>query len=109
MAWTKLDLIGAAFEEIGLAGYEFDLTADEQSSALRRMDALAALWDSLGIRVGYALPSTPGGSDINDQSGVTDNAYQAFYTNLALRLAPPFGKVVFAETKMAPSRVMTPC
>lgn len=101
MPWTKLDLIGSAFEEIGLAGYEFDLTSEEQASALRRMDALAATWNSLGIRVGYALPSTPGGSDINAQSGITDDAYEAFYTALAIRLAPTFGKSVSNETRIS--------
>lgn len=101
MGWTKLDLVGAAFEEIGLAGYEFDLTADEQASALRKADALAAYWNTLGIRIGYVLPSTPGGSDINAQSGITDNAYQAFATALGIRLAPSFGKSVSVETKIA--------
>lgn len=101
MGWTKLELVGAAFEEIGLAGYEFDLTADEQASALRKADALAAYWNGMGVRIGYALPSTPGSSDINDQSGITDNAYQAFATALAIRLAPSFGKTVTPETKVA--------
>lgn len=101
MGWTKFELIGSAFEEIGLAAYEFDLTSEEQASALRRADALAASWNALGIRIGYALPSTPGGSDINDQSGITDDAYEAFYTNLAVRLAPTFGKTVSQDTRIA--------
>ncbi len=104
MAWTKLDLIGSAFEEIGLAGYEYDLTPDEQASALRRLDALMATWNGMGIRIGYALPSAPGTSDINDQSGITDNAYEAVYTALAIRLAPTFGKAVSNETRIAAKR-----
>lgn len=102
--WTKAELIGAAFEEIGLASYEFDLSPEEEASALRRADALAASWNSLGIRIGYALPSTPGGSDINAQSGITDDAYEAFYTALAIRLAPTFGKAVSNETRIAAKR-----
>ncbi len=99
MGWSKLELVGSAFEQIGLAGYEFDLTGDEQNSALRVMDAMMAAWNRLGIRVGYALPSTPGASDINAQSGVTDDAFEAVYTNLAIRLAPVFGKTPSRETK----------
>ena len=104
MGWTKLDLIGAAFEEIGLAGYEFDLTPEEQAGALRRLDALMASWNAVGIRIGYALPSTPGGSDINAQSGITDDAYQAAYTALAISVAPTFGKQVSNETRTAAKR-----
>mgnify|MGYP001558674587 CR=1 FL=1 len=104
MGYSKLELVGAAFEEIGLPGYEFDLTSEEQASALRRADALAASWNSLGIRIGYALPSTPGGSDINAQSGITDDAYEAFYTALAIRMAPTFGKAVSNETRIAAKR-----
>lgn len=101
MGWTKAELVGAAFEEIGLASYEFDLSPEEQASALRRLDALMAVWNTRGIRVGYAMPSTPGASDINEQSGITDSAYEAVYTALAMRLAPTFGKVVSNETRIA--------
>lgn len=104
MGWTKAELIGAAFEELGLAGYDFDLSPEEQASALRKADALAAAWNAVGIRIGYGLPSTPGGSNMNDQSGITDDAYEAFYTALAIRMAPSFGKTVSNETRTAAKR-----
>jgi hypothetical protein len=46
MGWTKRQFITQAFEEIGLAAYVFDLTTEQLQSALRRMDAMVAGWNS---------------------------------------------------------------
>lgn len=100
MAWTKRQLVAAAFEEIGLANYEFDLTPEQIQGALRRLDAMMAVWNTKGVRIGYALASTPEGSSLDDDSGVSDDATQAIYTNLALRIAPTIGKQVSAETRI---------
>lgn len=99
MGWTKRETIGQAFSEIGIQGYEFSLSPEELNDALIRMDAMMAAWNRQGIRIGYALPSTQGGSDINAQSGISDDAFEAVYTNLAIRLAPTFGKTPSRETK----------
>lgn len=100
MSWTKRDLVTQAFEELGLAAYVFDLTADQLQSAVRRMDALLAGWAANGIRIGYPLPTNPGDSDLDQDSGIPDWAYEAVYTNLALRLAAGYGKPIPDGTKM---------
>ncbi len=99
MGWTKREFITQAFEELGLAAYVFDLTADQLDSALRRLDAMVGGWSANGVRIGYPLPNSPGASDISVESGVPDYANEAIYVNLAVRLAPAYGKIVSPELK----------
>jgi len=101
MGWTKRQFVTQAFEEIGLAAYVFDLTPDQLQSALRRLDSMMASWNAKGIRLGYPIPSNPQDSDLDQETGVPDAANEAIYLNLGIRLAPGFGKVVSAETKLA--------
>ena len=92
MGWTKRQFIEQAFDEIGLASYAFDLTPEQMQSALRRLD-------TLGIRLGYPLPSSPQDSDLDEQTNVPDSSNEAIYTNLAIKLAPSYGKQVMPDTK----------
>jgi len=101
MGWTKRDIIEQAFDEIGLAGYVFDLQPQQLDSALRRLDNMMATWNGKGIRIGYALPSSPGSSDLDQESGVTDMAIEAMALNLAIRLGPGYGRAIAPETKAA--------
>lgn len=100
MGWTKQQFIDSAFEEIGMATYVFDLSADQIQGALRRLDGMMAAWNAKGIRLGYPLPSNPDNSDLSAQTNVPDSANEAIYTNLAIKIAPSYGKVVSADTKM---------
>lgn len=93
---TKRDLIASALGELGLADYIFDATPEELQDALKRLNGLAAQWDGIGIRVGYNF-----GSDIDAEAGIPDTNEECFYTNLAIRMAPTFGKAVSADTKVA--------
>lgn len=99
MGYTKRQFVTAALEEIGLASYVFDLQPEQLQSALRRLDALMADWNGKGIRLGYPLPSSPQDSDLDDESNVPDSANEAVILNLAIRLAPSYGKQVAIETK----------
>jgi hypothetical protein len=99
MGYTKRQFVTAALEEIGLASYVFDLQPEQLQSALRRLDALMADWNGKGIRLGYPLPSSPQDSDLDEESNVPDAANEAVILNLAIRLAPSYGKQVAIETK----------
>lgn len=99
MGWTKRQFIEQAFEEIGLAAYIFDLTPEQLQSALRRLDAMMAGWNANGIRIGWPIPSSPDNSELDVDTKVTDVANEAVYTNLAIRLAPGFGKTISADAK----------
>lgn len=99
MGWKKRDIVEQALEEIGLASYVFDLSPDQLDAGRRRLDAMMADWNARGIRLGYALPASLNGSDLDDETGVPDSAIEAMVLNLACRLAPQYGRVVATETK----------
>jgi hypothetical protein len=99
MGWTKRQFVTQAFEEIGLASYVFDLTPEQLQSALQRLDTMMAAWNALGIRLAYPLPSNPQDSDLDEQTNVPDSSIEAIYTNLAIKLAPSYGKQVMPDTK----------
>ena len=104
---TKRQLIEAAHAEIGLADYVFDLPPEQLQLALRQLDSMMADWNGMGLRLGYPLPGAVGGSDLDEESGVPDRAWQAIVTNLAIRIAPSFGKQVMPETRSAASSALT--
>ena len=99
MSWTKREFINQAFNEIGLASYVFDLTPDQLQSALRQMDSMMAEWNARGIRISYPLPSTPSESSLDSLTNVPDSANAAIYKNLAVMLAPAYGKTSSPDTK----------
>lgn len=101
MSWTKRELVTNAFEEIGLANYVFDLQPEQLQAALRRLDNMMATWNSRGLRLGYPLADSPGGSDLDQNSNITDEAIEAVVGNLAVRIAPMMGKTVSPDTKAA--------
>lgn len=97
----KADLVGMAFEECALNGWEYDITADEKETALRRLDLLMAQWKGSGIDIGYNAPSVIGGGDLNDVAGIPDAAVHGVITYLAFRLGPTMGKKLTKETNLA--------
>ena len=99
MGWTKRELVTEAFGELALAGYEFDITPEEQQTALRRLDTMMATWEARGVRVGYAFPACPDDSDLDTDSGLPDAAVETTYLHLAIRLAASYGKQVSMDTK----------
>ncbi len=99
--WTKQALVLAARRELGLGG-AFDANdGDELLDDLSRLDAMVAAWASKGVRLSYALPSSPEASAIGAGSGIADAAAEAVYLNLALRIAPGYGKAITPETRSA--------
>ncbi len=100
--YTKRDVAMMALEEIALANYVFDGTAEEDVALLRRMDAMMASAPWSGIF--YNTATTDGSSLPSDPVSIDDDYLEAVYTNLALRIAPTYGKVVSAETRVAASQ-----
>jgi len=98
MGYTKRQFILAAFEEIGLASYTFDLQPEQLESARRRLDAMIADWNGKGIRLGYPIPSSPDQGSIDEETFVPDSAYEAIICSLGIRLAPSYGKQVMPMT-----------
>lgn len=98
---TKLELIHAAYAELGLANYVFDLHPEEITTGLHRLDRMMAQLDALGVRIGYNLPPSVSASNANDQAGIPDWSEDGVVTNLALRIAPTIPKAVPPDTRIA--------
>lgn len=99
MSWTKRQFIDQAYAELGYASEAYDLPETTIITAKYRLDSLMATWNGRGINLGYTIPEDQTSADIDDESGVPDYAYEAIYTNLAVRLAPSIGKAVPQELR----------
>jgi hypothetical protein len=99
MGYTKRQYIEGAFEELGMADYVFDMTPEEFQGASRRLDAMMAFWNLKGIQIGYPGVSSPENTDIDVQTGIANGATEAIITNLAIRIAPSYGKTPSEDTK----------
>lgn len=107
MAYTKKEFIKKAFGKIGLASFVYDIEPEQLQSALSDLDSMLATWNAKGIRIGYPLPSSPGNSDLDQDSNVPDSANEAIILGLAMRLAPDFGKIVPNSIKKAATEAYT--
>ena len=107
MGYTKKQFVEAALEELGITNYVFDVSSRSTQSALRRLDAMMQEWNARSIRIGYFTPVTPEESEISAESGVPDAANEAIILNLAIRIAPSYGKTVSFETKSSARRAFT--
>jgi len=87
VAKTKGEIVTAALTEIGIADFEFDVTTAEGLEGVDRLDTMMAFWSSKNINVSYNF-----GGAVGDDSGLPTSSYEAVITNLALRLAPSYGK-----------------
>lgn len=89
MSWTKRQLLDQAFSSIAMAQWQFDLDPEDINYALNFMDAMVASWN---IPIGYQQSSSPTTSDPSQVSGLALDANQAVYSNVAIGIAPKFGK-----------------
>ena len=101
MSFTKRTLVVDAYAELALAGWEFDLTPEELQWALRRLDALMASWNSMGLTLGYALSATPDGSDLDDECGLPLECNLAAIMGLAVSIAAGKGKSLPLSTSVS--------
>jgi len=99
MSWTKGEIIRDVFTEMGIASYEFDVSPEEVVGAIRRLDTMMGEWEIRGLRLSYPQPSSPDGSSSDDDANVPAYALEAIITNLAIRLAPSYGKGISPDTK----------
>ena len=97
--WTKRQICAAAFEELALAGYTFDLTPEEMQSAMVRLDMMLAQWLGNGINLGYSFGLTPDEGDLDDDSGIPLIHINAVVLNLATQLAAGKGKTLAQTTR----------
>lgn len=97
----KRDIIELAFDDCGMAGYEFDRTPEEQSMALRKLNAM--MMEHPWVHLGYDQPSY-GVGQAEGGSGIPDFAINAVAQYLALRIAPGMGVTLSPEYKATMAR-----
>ena len=101
MSYTRKQFITEALAELGLASHVVDSSPEDLEAVGRRLDGMMATWNGDGIRLGYPLPANPDDSDLNAETGVPDWANEAIYLNLAIKIAPSYGKSVPIETHIS--------
>lgn len=87
---TRATILSRAFARIGIADYVYAVAPDERADARATLDAMLSEWAESGVDLGH----TPGEDDDNDAVAMTTPVWsdQAVWSNLAVRLAPEFGK-----------------
>ena len=105
MSFTKRQFVEQAMAEIGMATNIFDLQADDLLRGCQRLDTMMASWNGQGIRLGYPQ-SNPNDVDPDTDTGIPDWANEAVIANLAIVLAPAFGRTPMPETRVAATRGM---
>lgn len=100
MAYTKRQFVEAALTEIGLASYVFDIQPEQLEYARRRLDAMMADWNGKGLRLSYPIPASPEQGNLSEETNVPDSANEAVILNLAVRLAPSYGKQIMPDTRL---------
>ena len=99
MSWTKRQLVMQALSELGLSGYAFNMQPQQLEDAMIKMDGMLAGWETSGIYLGYPIPANPKAGDLDQDTTMELQANEAVYLNLALAIAPSFGKQVQNETR----------
>lgn len=94
MGWTNQRLIDAAFAEIALANWDWDITPEERQYALDRLQGMMGTWSGQGVTLPYAF-----GGDLDADSNLPLQANEATYLNLAIRVAAGKGKSLAQSTK----------
>ena len=84
---TKSDIIGMAFEDCRLAGYDFDRTPEESQSTLRLLETMMKSWPWNVL--GYFHSASEA-----DKSNIPDDAAEGVVKALALRVMGNKGKAI---------------
>jgi hypothetical protein len=100
-SYTKGDLVLMALGELGIANYEFDIEAEEDIRALNKLDGMMAEMTYGLTETGYIYPAASGSSAIADPPGIDASIVEAVVANLAVKLAPGYGKTPSSETRKA--------
>jgi hypothetical protein len=107
MSYTKGQIVKEALTELGIAGYGFDVDPEQLEVGIRRLDSLIARWSANGLRLPYPISSDAKGSTADQETNLPDVAIDAVTLNLALSLAPSYGKTPSMETKNNAKEALT--
>lgn len=88
--WLKVDVINDAYSRLRISGLTADPTPRDLEVALMRLETMAAGWRTR-VDINYNFEDEP---DPNSPSNIPSEYFDAFSTNLAVRLIPDFNKQV---------------
>lgn len=83
-----------AFSRLRISGLTINPNPEEMELALTRLESMAAQFFGLNITTGYRLSENP---DPNEPTGLRQRYWDAFESNLAVRLLSDFGKPATPE------------
>lgn len=86
----KLEIVEAAYGLCGQAADEFGVTVEELQTGLRRLNAVMRVLATKGYNLGFNFPSY-GVGELEEFSGIPDDALDGVAALLAIRIAPGLG------------------
>jgi len=92
MSESKRRVIENSLGKIGYNTYTFDLQPEHYSDALSILDGMVAQWGLVGNYVRAPISDNPDDSDLDEDSNIPVAFLEAVKCNLALALAPLYGK-----------------
>lgn len=93
---TKIDIINAAFSRLRISGLTVQATPEDIDLALNRLEGMAREWHTR-VNSGYFFETSPAS---NTPHNVPREYWAAYESNLAIRMAPDFGKEITAALLM---------
>ena len=86
--FLKVDFLIDAFSQMRINGLTRDPTPEELERAILRQENMAAEWNGRNMDPGWNFEDNP---DPNSLTNIQRTYFQAYSTNLAVRLMPDFG------------------
>lgn len=103
---TKRQILNMTYRMMGLTDYEFNVTPEEWATALFAMDAQMATWRTNNLYLNYNAPAVIGESDLDEESGIPDDAVLPVACALAFVVAPAIGKTLSTECRVTAGNAM---
>lgn len=98
---TKIELLDRAYSKLRISGITVNPSPGDIEIALDEMECMLAEWDLVNVCLGYQFEDEP---EPNAESGLIRGYENAVQVNLAVRMAPEFGKNIPAELMMQASQ-----
>jgi len=86
---SKIELIDRAYSKLRISGLTVSPSPNDVLIAMDEMECMLAEWDLVNVCLGYNFEDEP---EPNTESGLIKGYENAVQVNLAVRLAPEFGK-----------------
>jgi hypothetical protein len=86
---TSTDIVSGALRHIGVRAAESPLTAAEIQDGMEDLNDMGNEWEESGIHLGFTSSI-----DANATLDIPASSLAAFKANLAIRLAPSYGRII---------------